>query len=76
MDIGIEDSLCYGCGDATECVSIRPHGMATERFCIDCLQGLRRCEVLGVRCENRARYDSGYCGIHDITENEGKGRRL
>jgi hypothetical protein len=24
-------------------------------------------------CENEARYDSGYCGVCDITHNDGKG---
>jgi len=27
-------------------------------------------------CENAGRYTSGYCGIHDILFNEGKGERL
>lgn len=27
-------------------------------------------------CENRARYDSGYCGVCDLTENDGRGERL
>jgi hypothetical protein len=26
-------------------------------------------------CDNEARYDSGYCGIHDIEFNDGKGTR-
>ncbi len=31
-----------------------------------------RCALDG--CINRCRYDSGYCGVHDITENDGQGK--
>lgn len=27
-------------------------------------------------CGNEARYSSGYCGIHDIEFNDGKGKRI
>lgn len=27
-------------------------------------------------CDNAARYDSGYCGLHDGSENAGRGKRL
>ncbi len=32
------------------------------------------CDAKG--CNNEARYNSGYCGLHDIEFNEGKGVRL
>ena len=28
------------------------------------------------RCDNEARYDSGYCSIHDMLLNDNKGKRI
>lgn len=37
---------------------------------------IRELQCRHPRCSNEARYDSGFCGIHDIEFNDGKGKRI
>lgn len=49
-----------------------------EAFAAACAELNRRvlmpCVLQG--CTNAARYDSGFCGVHDITENGGQVRKM
>lgn len=47
----------------------KPHPSRASRFTFKVL--CRR-----EPCDNQARYDSGYCGVCDITENGGRGERI
>ncbi len=60
---------CHGCGLL--------YKLGTQE-CAVCRQGnfiiITQCK--SVDCSNMGRYDSGYCGLHDIEHNQGKGKRV
>jgi hypothetical protein len=65
-------SHCYGddwCGECVEYMTPAEVVCSAPEFRFVML---RLCRA----CDNEARYDSGYCGLHDIELNEGKGVRL
>ena len=49
------------------------HGSVVKLASI--LEAIRSLICKHAGCRNEARYDSGYCGIHDIQFNDGQGKR-